>query len=320
MRASSYSKMSSNSKYFLWSRPENVPFPTVWDEFEAKESKDSDKLVKYRIQDLPEDRIDDAVQHLKDHLLGDEPLAVFYGSYYLAPSRFQTFIEMFSSDGINNQDYVDDYVRLWQAAFEQKLTIACFREGSDEIVALNLLAINSVGDPFREVIGEQVISSFIMSIRTALWINITNNFQSKSKGFNEILKMCDICYANFSPFEKYGADEYMGSLGLSVDRKYRELNSGTRLLKIRWGDDDNRDMEFDRNNLQFSFFLQRDRIAAPFGIKFTQTVFSSDFSNANADKAGFHLDVIVAYDEFNDINPELKNVKSKGMAVKTLVF
>lgn len=233
----------------------------VWDEFEAKESKDSDKLVKYRIQDLPEDRIDDAVQHLKDHLLGDEPLSVFYSSYCLVPALFQKVIWIFSSDGINDQDYVDDYVRLWHAAFEQKLTIACFREGSDEIVALNLLAINSVGDPFREVIGEQVISSsFIVSFGTKLRI-ITNDFQSKSKGFNEILKMCDICYANFSPFEKYGADKYMGSLGLSVDRKYRGLNLGTRLLKIRWADDVNRDMTFGRNSLKYFFFASNEGIA-----------------------------------------------------------
>lgn len=58
-------------------------------------------------------------------------------------------------------------------------------------------------------------------------------FQSKSKGFTDMLKIFDICYASFSPYEKYGVNEYMGSLGLFVDRKYRGLALGTRLLEGR---------------------------------------------------------------------------------------
>lgn len=64
-----------------WVRPlDKVPFPNVWLEFEAKESKNSDKLVKYRIQDLPEDRFDDAIQHMKDYYLVDEPLSKSIGT------------------------------------------------------------------------------------------------------------------------------------------------------------------------------------------------------------------------------------------------
>lgn len=69
----------AQSKVLQWTRPATPLFPTVWIEFEAKESKDSDKLVKYRIQDLPENRFDDAVQHLKEYYLRDEPLSVHYG-------------------------------------------------------------------------------------------------------------------------------------------------------------------------------------------------------------------------------------------------
>lgn len=59
-----------------WIRPlDKVAYPNVWLEFEAKESKNSDKLVKYRIQDLPEDRFDDAIKHMKEHYLVDEPLS-----------------------------------------------------------------------------------------------------------------------------------------------------------------------------------------------------------------------------------------------------
>lgn len=66
----------------------------------------------------------------------------------------------------------------------------------------------------------------------------------------------------------------------------------------------------------------RARVAAPFGLKLTETLFSSDFSNANADKAGFHLDVGFTYDELMKINPgfQYENVPSKGVTIKTLIF
>lgn len=68
--------------------------------------------------------------------------------------------------------------------------------------------------------------------------------------------------------------------------------------------------------------LIRARFAAPFGIKITQTLFTSDFSNANADKAGFELDIGLTYDELNEINPDFKfeNAPSKRVTIKTLTF
>lgn len=63
-------------------------------------------------------------------------------------------------------------------------------------------------------------------------------------------------------------------------------------------------------------------MAAPFGLKFTQTVFTSDFSNQNADKAGFILDAEFTFDELNRMNPEFqfKNVPSSRVSLKTFVF
>lgn len=53
--------------------------PKVWSEFSAKESKNSDRLVKYWIQDLPEDRFDDALQHIEDCFLPDAPVSKYFG-------------------------------------------------------------------------------------------------------------------------------------------------------------------------------------------------------------------------------------------------
>lgn len=50
----------------------SVRCSNVWLEFLAEESKDSEKLVKYRVQDLPEDRIESAIDHLtKNNLIGE---------------------------------------------------------------------------------------------------------------------------------------------------------------------------------------------------------------------------------------------------------
>lgn len=65
---------------FFWKRPDNVPYPKVWLEFTAKESKNSDRMVKYWIQDIPENRFDDAIQHLAEHFLVGAPISTYFGN------------------------------------------------------------------------------------------------------------------------------------------------------------------------------------------------------------------------------------------------
>lgn len=156
--------MAKENKSLQWTRPMDVvPYPNVWIEFVANESKTSDKLVKYRIQDLPEDRFDDAIKHMKDNYLLDEPLSVACGKikhifdfnifYILCSSEIKT-------DGMNNKDYVDDYLRMWRRALQQKTSLVCFREGSDEIVGLNVLVVNTKNDAFIDEVVQQVIFVF----------------------------------------------------------------------------------------------------------------------------------------------------------------
>lgn len=66
----------------------------------------------------------------------------------------------------------------------------------------------------------------------------------------------------------------------------------------------------------------RRHLAAPFGFKISETLFTSDFSNVNADNAGFQLDIELTFDELNEINPEFgfKDVPSSRVALKTLVL
>lgn len=81
-----------------------------------------------------------------------------------------------------------------------------------------------------------------------------------------------LLYTNFKPFEHYGVDKFLTSFGLSVSREYRGRGIGDRLLETR------------------------KLLCKEYGLKFTQTVFSSDFSNRNADRVGFVTNVTLSYE------------------------
>lgn len=71
------------SPTLLWKRSlSEVPYPKVWVEFTQKLSKTSDKLVKYNIQDLPEERIEEAIAHMTKCYLRDEPFSEAAGKNF----------------------------------------------------------------------------------------------------------------------------------------------------------------------------------------------------------------------------------------------
>lgn len=93
--------------------------------------------------------------------------------------------------------------------------------------------------------------------------------QLKSPVMKSVLELIHLLYESFDPFEYYGVDEYMSSFGLSVDRKYRGRNIGDH------------------------FLASRKLLCKEYGLKFTQTIFSSDYSNKNADRVGFVSNVAI---------------------------
>lgn len=63
------------AEHFAWKRPlDAVAYPNIWLKFSAK-PKNSDKLVNYQVQDLPEDRVEDAIAFMKEIFIAGEPLA-----------------------------------------------------------------------------------------------------------------------------------------------------------------------------------------------------------------------------------------------------
>lgn len=57
-----------------WNRPDSVEYPKIWHTFKARDL-DSDELIEYRIQDLPQSRAEDALKHMFDNYIQDEPIA-----------------------------------------------------------------------------------------------------------------------------------------------------------------------------------------------------------------------------------------------------
>ncbi|XP_053698639.1 uncharacterized protein LOC128745587 [Sabethes cyaneus] len=104
-----------------WTRPEQPVIPQVWYTFQAKDA-DSDRLVTYSVEDLTEDRYDDALQHYMENFLDDEPLCQN---------------KKLSED----EQSVAEIRFFWKWCFDQKMTIVCYKEGSREIVGANLLHV-----------------------------------------------------------------------------------------------------------------------------------------------------------------------------------
>lgn len=73
--------MAENIIEMKWKRPKTIEYPKVWSRFKARDFN-SDKLVEYRIEDLTDDRAEEAYQHMRDNYLAGEPVTVALGKIY----------------------------------------------------------------------------------------------------------------------------------------------------------------------------------------------------------------------------------------------
>lgn len=109
-----------------WTRPAKVPYPMVWHRFQAK-APDSKRLIWYTVEDLPEERYGDAIQHMCDHFTRDELMNQ-------AKGLARDLVAM------------NDVVTLWKAMLPDRLSLVCVREGSTEVVGVNILDVVSKSD------------------------------------------------------------------------------------------------------------------------------------------------------------------------------
>ncbi|XP_070498830.1 uncharacterized protein [Chironomus tepperi] len=114
-------------------RPENLEFPTTYYTFKVK-SRESDEVIEYRVQDLPDDRFEEALELMRTHFLPDESLCSSSG---------------IPDDPVARQIFLD----FWIECMKQHLSIACFRnDGVDNmLISVNCFVVNGKDDPEEDI-------------------------------------------------------------------------------------------------------------------------------------------------------------------------
>lgn len=112
----------SNMSKFV--RPETLPFPEIFHKFKAKD-KNSDDIIEYRVQDLPEDSFESALDLIAKHFVTHETFCVCKGIAERPKS-------------------VKAIVDYYREVIKNKLTLACFRD--DKLVGLNVFIVKSKFD------------------------------------------------------------------------------------------------------------------------------------------------------------------------------
>ena len=104
-------------------RPSTFEFPKVYHKFKAFDA-DSSVKAKFVIQDLPTERFDDAVKFMFEYFVAEEPA--------------------FKSRDIKlDKLAIIEISRIWREHLTQNVSVVCFKEGNDEIVAVNVLGVKA---------------------------------------------------------------------------------------------------------------------------------------------------------------------------------
>lgn len=109
---------------FKFKRPENLALSKVYYKFTVKD-KNSNNVVNYRVQDLPEEYFEEAVQFLLKNFVPYEPMSL-------------------GLNGHQNPKFCDDWATFWRKSLSEKFSVACFKDdASNELVGVNVLIVTS---------------------------------------------------------------------------------------------------------------------------------------------------------------------------------
>lgn len=105
-------------------RAEDSLYPQIYYTFTAKD--ESDELTDYYVQDLTEQYFDEAIDVIARYLMPEETFSL--------AARIP-----------ESETAVNGFRNFYRKLVEQKLSLACFKKGSDNIVAVNVLIVEARG-------------------------------------------------------------------------------------------------------------------------------------------------------------------------------
>lgn len=112
------------------SREPSFSYPQTYFKFKTL-NYDKSTNVEYRIEDFPLDRIEDGVNFMLNHFVNDEPI--------------------FKSRRINDDKMaIEEGAQMWREGLQQNSSLVCFKSDSNEIIAMNILTIESEDDDDAE--------------------------------------------------------------------------------------------------------------------------------------------------------------------------
>lgn len=144
-----------------WERPSNVPFPSVWLTFQAKDLE-SDNMIEYRVQDMPEEYYGKALELMEFNFLRDEAMCAATGEFRVTRLTISfnhllvTFLELVK-DPVSRKEILE----CWQEILKQKVVLACFRENSDDLVGLNMVYVQTRDEKDSY---EATVSTFVIFV------------------------------------------------------------------------------------------------------------------------------------------------------------
>ena len=165
----------------------------VWKVVESAKKGSNEAPIKFSIQEIPEDRYQDIIDHMSTYFIADEPICS-------------------CMNGKDDSEYVDSFKALWAEFLQQGLSVGAFVEdpkGGKPIIA----GCNVLGLSFE---GEKIDYDSLKSNRGRDVMEVIIDFTKRA-----------------NVFEKYGVDRYLTAIGLSVHPSYRGAALGAHILNAR---------------------------------------------------------------------------------------
>lgn len=169
--------------------------PKVWSVVDSIKKDDQGRSFKFIIQQIPQDRYEEVLDHMCKYFIADEPLCN-------------------SCNGTDDPTYIAYFRELWAELLKQGLSIGAFIDYSDGDKPI-LAGVNMLGLSIKDKKDSLKIP------------------QIKNKNAERVMRLMGDLTDQARIYETYNVDRYLTAVGLSVNPSYRGQALGGHILKQR---------------------------------------------------------------------------------------